>query len=94
MIAPIGLYRQIAPLQVWRTRSRNRPAGWVWVCHLCGHRDPAAKWFTYAPPLTWESAVRIALDHLAHSHGCPSMRASGEPCDEYCADCGGKGWIK
>ena len=24
----------------------------------------------------------------------PSMKATGEPCDEYCTDCGGKRWIK
>lgn len=91
--AQIRTYRPTPPLRVWRTRSRNRPAGWVWVCNLCGYGESMDKWLTYTFPFRWALAVHEALAHLARYHGCPSMRASGEPCNEYCADCGGRMWI-
>lgn len=37
-------------------------------------------------------ALDFARAH-AETHTCPSWRASGERCDEHCADCGGAGWI-
>ena len=37
-------------------------------------------------------ALDFAREH-AETHTCPSWRASGERCDEHCADCGGAGWI-
>ena len=37
-------------------------------------------------------ALGFARAHAA-MHTCPSWRASGERCDEHCADCGGAGWI-
>ena len=37
-------------------------------------------------------ALDFARAHAA-THTCPSWRASGERCDESCADCGGAGWI-
>ena len=37
-------------------------------------------------------ALDFARAHAA-THTCPSWRASGERCDEHCADCGGAGWI-
>ena len=37
-------------------------------------------------------ALGFARAHGA-MHTCPSWRASGERCDEHCADCGGAGWI-
>lgn len=84
MIAEIRLYRP--PLRVWRTRRHaGRLPIWVWDCRLC-------KWD--GKRAYWKVALEDALYHLHRAHGCPSMRASGEPCDEFCADCGGKGWIK
>ena len=84
--ARIRTYRPIPPLSVWRVRVHpgNLPL-WSWHCHLCGRGDIKA---------LWRGVMAEGLKHMRTVHGCPSMRASGEPCDEYCADCGGKGWIK
>ena len=38
-------------------------------------------------------ALGFARAHAA-MHTCPSWRASGERCDEHCADCGGRGWVR
>ena len=79
-------YRPIPPLLVWRVHIH--PQGvplWSWHCDLC-ERSPLQP--------SWLEAMADGLDHLCDVHGCPSMRASGEPCDEFCADCGGRMWIK
>lgn len=64
----------------------NRAPGgyWRWGCRLCNES---------CPYLSREVALRAGLDHLHRFHACPSMRASGEPCDDYCTDCGGRMWI-
>ena len=59
-------------------------------CRCRIHADP------YMPMMRrfsfWPEALLFATEHAA-THTCPSWRASGERCDEHCADCGGAGWI-
>ena len=82
----IRTYRPIPPLRVWHGLiCLPGVMRWLWYCRLCerGHLQP-----------TWGEAMLDSLGHLYRFHTCPSLRASGEPCTDYCTDCGGKGWIK
>lgn len=92
--ARIRTYRPTPPLLVWRIRRRWDTARWAWVCRMCGASSNGAESQRWPHIIAWREALSYALEHLHTAHGCPSMLASGEPCDEYCADCGGKGWIK
>ena len=52
--------------------------------------------FTGREPTRVYADLGHALDFArahAETHTCPSWRASGERCDEHCADCGGRGWV-
>lgn len=71
-----------APIRVFRVGGWLR---WQWYCNLCGRRDVVR---------SQRAALMDGLEHMRAAHGCPSLLASGEPCDEYCSDCGGKRWIK
>lgn len=84
--------RPIPPLLVWRISRGWSIARWVWACHICWAVPSAVD--VADLPAQWHEALTEGLEHLRTTHGCPSMRASGEPCDNYCTDCGGKGWIK
>lgn len=92
--ALIRTYRPIPPLRVWRIRRGRDMARWGWECSLCLVGTNCWNGWSYTTDSAWEAAFATALDHLRTAHACPSMRASGEPCDDYCTDCGGKGWIK
>ena len=71
-----------APIDVYQFRPARV---WVWFCRLCERDDIKAYRLV---------ALADGLHHLRTAHGCPSMLASGEPCDDYCTDCGGRMWIK
>lgn len=92
MIGEIRTYRPTPPLQVWRGFLCGVPI-WRWLCRLCGDGPHFASELGLASLSSWEAAFAIGLDHVRRVHACPSMRASGEPCDEYCTDCGGRMWI-
>lgn len=94
MIDKARPYRPIPPLLVMRVRNRARHYRYGWWCRVCG--DSFSFFLSQRWPriLTWREAHSYALAHLRTAHGCPSMRASGEPCDSHCADCGGRMWIK
>lgn len=96
MIGEIRMYRPIPPLRVWRMRFRGTTARWSWgcVCRICGAASSGVVGVGWPRIQTWREALTTGLEHLYRFHGCPSMRASGEPCNEYCADCGGKRWVK
>lgn len=78
MIAP---QRAEVPITIHRM---IRPAAWTWYCRPCQRSDAF---------LDWQRTLASGLNHLHTAHGCPSLRASGEPCGSYCADCGGRMWI-
>lgn len=92
--APIRTYRPIPPLRVRRVRRRWRFVRWAWVCRICGASSNGIEDQRWPYIIAWREALSNGLDHMRTAHACPSMRASGEPCDDHCADCGGKGWIK
>ena len=92
--ALIRTYRPFPPLHVWHIRYHRKLYGYRWRCRLCRASSAYIPSQSWPNIITWCEALSNALDHLHTVHGCSSMRASGEPCDEYCADCGGKGWIK
>ena len=93
MIGEIRTYRPIPPLRVWRVRRRWAVARWAWQCRLCRRESNGWNGPGHTVYLTWEAALATGIEHMACSHACPSMRASGEPCNEYCTDCGGRMWI-
>lgn len=74
--------RTSAPIRIYHLKL---PLTWVWQCRPCGRHTGV---------LDWQQTLENALDHLHTVHACPSLRASGEPCDSHCADCGGRMWIK
>ncbi|MDU7384092.1 MAG: hypothetical protein E7L06_08305 [Schaalia turicensis] len=83
--------RPIPPLLVWRSRDVGDGTRWVWACHICWAVPSAVD--SADLPGQWREAFAEGLEHMRTAHGCPSMRASGEPCDDYCEDCGGKRWV-
>lgn len=84
----------IPPLRVWRVRRRWKLARWAWACRACGASSHGIEDQRWPYIVGWREALSNALDHMYYAHGCPSMLAAGEPCDDYCADCGGRMWIK
>lgn len=87
-------YRLIAPLLVWRIRRCWKLGRWAWQCRLCRKESNGESGRGNANRLTWEEALDAGLEHMIWAHGCPSMRASGEPCTDSCTDCGGRMWIR
>lgn len=61
------------------------PEEWWITCRVCG---------LYWESVRLDNAIRGSNEHALQAHACPSMRASGEMCDEYCNDCGGELWLR
>ncbi len=71
------------PMRVFYAGYPKTP-WWSAACDLCLFARSGS---------THAEVLAGALRHLRVEHGCPSRRASGEPCTEWCEDCGGLGWV-